>query len=146
VLAVVFAAVNAPLLATVLLGVFWKRATGHGAFAGLLAGLVAAIGHMELTLPVGAVRGWEGGWISVVHRYPSALTQSFWTAAIAFGANLLVTVAVSLGTEAKAENELTGLVHGLTEVEKKAAIWWMRPESLATVVLVVALVVSVLVG
>ena len=144
--AVVFAAVNAPLLGTVLLGVFWKRATGHGAFAGLLAGVAGALLHMGLTLPADAQRGWEGGWWAVAHRYPSALTQSFWTAAIAFGANLIVTVAVSLCTKAKSEKELAGLVHGLTKVEKKPKVWWMRPESLAVVVLAVAVVVSLLVG
>src|SRR6188474_2168486 len=36
VLQLVFAFVNAPLLATFLLGMFWKRATGHGAFTGLM--------------------------------------------------------------------------------------------------------------
>src|SRR5258708_5587316 len=42
VLQLVFAFVNAPLLATFLLGMFWKRTTGHGAFAGLVAGTVAS--------------------------------------------------------------------------------------------------------
>ena len=37
-LQLVFAFVNAPLFATFLLGMFWKRATGHGAFFGLLVG------------------------------------------------------------------------------------------------------------
>ena len=41
-LQLVFGFVNAPLFATFLLGMFWKRATGHGAFAGLLAGTAAA--------------------------------------------------------------------------------------------------------
>src|SRR5277367_4476702 len=41
-LQLVFGFVNAPLFATFLLGMFWKRATGHGAFAGLLAGTGAA--------------------------------------------------------------------------------------------------------
>jgi solute:Na+ symporter, SSS family len=36
-LQLVFAFVNAPLFATFLLGMFWKRATGHGAFSGLVA-------------------------------------------------------------------------------------------------------------
>src|SRR4029450_13523692 len=45
VLQLVFAFVNAPLLGTFLLGMFWKRATGHGAFAGLLAGTTAAAIH-----------------------------------------------------------------------------------------------------
>ena len=40
-LQLVFAFVNAPLFATFALGMFWRRATGHGAFAGLLAGTAA---------------------------------------------------------------------------------------------------------
>jgi SSS family solute:Na+ symporter len=35
-LQLVFAFVNAPLFATFLLGMFWRRATGHGAFFGLV--------------------------------------------------------------------------------------------------------------
>lgn len=46
-----FAFVNAPLFATFLLGMFWKRATGHGAFTGLLAGTLAAAFQHALTLP-----------------------------------------------------------------------------------------------
>ncbi len=41
-LQLVFGFVNAPLFATFLLGMFWKRTTGHGAFTGLLAGTSAA--------------------------------------------------------------------------------------------------------
>ena len=37
-LQLVFGFVNAPLFATFLLGMFWKRATGHGAFSGLVTG------------------------------------------------------------------------------------------------------------
>ena len=44
-----FAFVNAPLFATFLLGMFWKRATGHGAFLGLLAGTA----HNHQIAPVG---------------------------------------------------------------------------------------------
>src|SRR6266849_1000022 len=40
-LQLVFAFVNAPLFATFLLGMFWKRATGQGAFFGLVGGLIA---------------------------------------------------------------------------------------------------------
>lgn len=137
-LATVFAVVNAPLLATVLLGMFWKRATGHGAFAGLLAGVAAAVLHLGLTLPESAQRGWSGGWWGVAHHYPSALTQSLWTAIIAFAANLAVAVLVSLRTKAKADEDLKGLVHGLTKAQTNPRIWWMQPERLAVVVLVVA--------
>ena len=50
-LQLVFAFVNAPLFATFMLGMFWKRATGHGAFIGLLSGTLAAAVHHGLTLP-----------------------------------------------------------------------------------------------
>src|SRR5205807_4596402 len=53
-LQLVFAFVNAPLFATFALGMFCKRATGHGAFAGLVAGTFAAGIHHGLTLPAGA--------------------------------------------------------------------------------------------
>ena len=41
-LQLVFGCVNAPLFATFLLGMFWKRTTAHGAFAGLSLGTLAA--------------------------------------------------------------------------------------------------------
>ena len=40
-LQLVFSIVNAPLFATFLLGMFWKRTTGHAAFTGLVSGTVA---------------------------------------------------------------------------------------------------------
>ena len=52
-LQLVFTFVNAPLFATFLLGMFWKRTTGHGAFWGLVAGTLAAALHYELTAVVG---------------------------------------------------------------------------------------------
>ncbi|NJD11326.1 MAG: sodium/solute symporter, partial [Gemmatimonadetes bacterium] len=80
-LQLVFAFVNAPLFATFLLGMFWKRSTGHGAFSGLLAGTLAAALHHGLTLPVGApMGGIKGGWLgAVLHTYPSEMGQHFWT-------------------------------------------------------------------
>ena len=53
-LQLVFGFVNAPLFATFLLGMFWKRTTGHGAFAGLVAGTAAAAVHYQLTGVAGA--------------------------------------------------------------------------------------------
>ena len=64
VLQLVFAFVNAPLFATFLLGMFWKRATGHGAFFGLLAGTVAAAVHHGLTISAGSTPGVKGAWIA----------------------------------------------------------------------------------
>ena len=59
-LQLVFAFVNAPLFATFLLGMFWKRATGHGAFFGLVLGTLAAAVHHGLTLPDGRARRHQG--------------------------------------------------------------------------------------
>ncbi len=50
-LQLVFAFVNAPLFATFLLGMFWKRTTGHGAFTGLLSGTIAAAVHHGADTP-----------------------------------------------------------------------------------------------
>src|ERR1700733_6189468 len=66
-LQLVFSIVNAPLFATFLLGMFWRRTTGHAAFTGLLSGTVAALVHHGLTLPADAVPGLHGGWINTVH-------------------------------------------------------------------------------
>ena len=65
VLQLVFAFVNAPLFATFLLGMFWKRATGHGAFFGLLSGTVAAAIHHGLTISAGSTPGVKGAWIAI---------------------------------------------------------------------------------
>lgn len=62
-----FGFVNAPLFATFLLGMFWRRTTGHGAFVGLLCGMLAAALHYGLTVPAGATRLLKGGWLSPVH-------------------------------------------------------------------------------
>src|ERR1043166_3031402 len=63
ILQLVFSFVNGPLFATFLLGMFWKRTTGHGAFSGLLAGTVTAALHYGLTLPQGAEPGIHGGFL-----------------------------------------------------------------------------------
>jgi len=140
-LELVFAVVMAPLVATVLLGMFWKRATGHGAFAGLIAGTITALLHHGLTLPTDAHPGLHGGWITVVHSYPSDLAQNVWTALFAFSASLLVTVAVSLATTARPEAELRGLVYQLTS-RKANKVWWKRPEALAAAILLAVIVLN----
>lgn len=62
-LQLVFGFVNAPLFATFLLGMFWRRATGHGAFWGLLGGTTAAAIFHGLAHTKGAEAGIKGaGW------------------------------------------------------------------------------------
>jgi SSS family solute:Na+ symporter len=144
VLQLVFAFVNAPLLATFLLGMFWKRATGHGAFAGLVAGTAAAALHHGLTLPVGAVAGVKGGWLGVMASYPSEMAQNFWTAIDAWTVCFVVTIVVSLMTTPRADGELVGLVYSLTEKPRDAQlVWYQRPAVLGAIVLAAILALNV---
>jgi solute:Na+ symporter, SSS family len=144
-LQMVFAFVNAPLFATFLAGMFWKRATGHAAFSGLLAGVLAGLGHIGLTLPLGEGVSVKGGWLGVVHRYPSEMAQNFWTAIWAFLVCLIVTLVVSKLTKPRAERELVGLVYSLTpKPEEKDLPWWKRPVTLAMVVLAMAVALNLI--
>jgi SSS family solute:Na+ symporter len=139
-LQLVFAFVNAPLFATFALGMFWRRATGHGAFAGLLGGTLAAALHHGLSLPAGGHPGIKGGFLGLLHTYPSELAQTFWTAIIAWTTCFVVTIIVSLATRPRAVTELRGLVYSLTDRPNDQALPWIRrPWVLAAGVLVLTL-------
>ena len=136
-LQLVFAFVNAPLFATFALGMFWRRTTGHGAFGGLLSGTIAAALHHGLTLPAGAQPGVKGGFLGVLHTYPSELAQTFWTAIIAWSTCFVVTILVSLATRPKPAEELRGLVYSMTPRQTDQGLPWIRrPWVLAVAVLV----------
>ena len=139
-IAISFAVFYAPMLVTFLLGMFWKRTTGHGAFAGLISGFAAALAHYGLTLPTGEVRGVAGGWLTAMpHHAHGALAQNTGTALCGILANLIVTIAVSMFTTARPEAELTGLVYSLTPAPKSGAA--LR---LAGIVLLAAIAVSLI--
>jgi SSS family solute:Na+ symporter len=146
-LQLVFAFVNAPLFATFLLGMFWRRTTGHGAFFGLLAGTTAAAIHHGLALPHGAVPGLKGGFLGVVlHTYPSEMAQNFWTAIYAWTTCFVVTIVISLLTrQAKSEGDLKGLVYALTPRLKDHDLpWYKQPATLGIIVLALTLVLNVI--
>jgi SSS family solute:Na+ symporter len=144
-LQLVFAIINAPLFATFLLGMFWKRTTGHAAFTGLTTGTLAAVLHHGLTLPLGDAPGIHGGWLHVVYHYPSDMAQNFWTAIFAFFINLVVTIVVSFATKPRPEPELVGLVYSLTPKPVETHLeWYQKPSTLAIAVLVVAAVLNVI--
>ncbi len=144
-LQLVFAFVNAPLFATFLLGMFWKRATGHGAFVGLISGTIAAAIHHGVTLPHGATLGIKGGWFAVTHIYPSEMAQNFWTAIFAWSTCFAMTVLVSLLTKSRPDEQLKGLVYSLTErPAEDSMVWYKRPAVLGVIVLLGALVLNII--
>jgi len=146
-LQLVFAFVNAPLFATFLLGMFWRRSTGHGAFFGLLIGTLAAAAHHGLTLPLGGMAGIKGGFLgTVVHTYPSEMAQNFWTAIVAWTCCFTATILISLLTRrTKSDEELTGLVHSLTpRIVETGLAWHQRPAALGVVVLGLTLVLNII--
>ena len=138
-LQLVFGFVNAPLFGTFLLGMFWKRTTGHGAFSGLLGGTVAAAMTYGLSVAEG-----KGGWFGNLHEFPSAMAQNFWIAIVAWTTCVIVTIAVSLMTKPKADIELKGLVYGLTELPREEVAWYRRPVPLAIIVGVALTILNLL--
>ena len=139
-LQLVFGFVNAPLLATFLLGMFWKRTTGHGAFCGLVAGTTAATLTHGLTIAEG-----KGAWIGLAYEFPSSMAQNFWIALLAFAATFAVTVLVSLMTKPKAEGELKGLVYGLTQMpSQEGVLWYKRPSVIAVAASVACILLNFL--
>jgi SSS family solute:Na+ symporter len=143
----VFGFVNAPLFATFLLGMFWKRSTGHGAFFGLLAGTCASALHTALTAPT-------GNWLvnakvleKPVHVYGSDMAQNFWMAIYAWTTCFVLTIVISLATKrTKTDEELKGLVYSLTPKENhdEHLAWYAKPGTLAIAVIAVTIVLNMI--
>jgi SSS family solute:Na+ symporter len=145
-LQLIFAFVNAPLFAAFLLGMFWKRTTGHAAFWGLIGGTVSAAIHHGLTLPAGGEAGIKGGYFALVHTYPSEMAQNFWTAIYAFTAALVLTAVITFLTKrTKTDEDLKGLVYSLTpRIQDDSENWYQRPVVMAVIVGVLALALSII--
>lgn len=172
-LQLVFAFVNAPLFATFLLGMFWRRATGHGAFFGLIIGTLAAAVHHGITLPhtslvqaakalgttlpeniltvgsdiISKASGIKGGWLgSLEHVYPSEMAQNFWTAIFAWSFCFVATIVISMVTRRnKADKELVGLVYSLTPKPKdEHEAWYKRPVVFGMIVLALTILLNII--
>lgn len=134
-----FSFFNAPLFATFILGMYWKRMTPHAGWSGLVTGTAAAIAVFVLG---------ETGVIGL-----SAQGTSFVGAGAAFVVDIVVSVVVSLFTRPKPESELVGLVHSLTPRESRRpshtgedAGWYRRPAVLAAIVVVLVIALNVIFG
>ena len=139
-LQLVFSFVNGPLFATFVLGMFWKRATSNGAFYGLLLGTLAAAATHGLTIAEG-----KGGWISQSFVIGSGMAQAFAVASVSFIVNLVVTIAVSLVTKPKPDEELRGLVWSLTDKPKVEGLaWYQKASTLGLVLIILTLALNFL--
>ena len=137
-LQLVFGFVNAPLFGTFLLGMFWLRTTGHGAFFGLVSGTLAA----SLTHGLSMAEG-KGGWLGVVTTFPSTMAQNFWIAINAFVACVIVTVVVSMMSKPKTIEDLKGLTWGATERPQEGHLpWHEKPWILGVIVLICCLILN----
>ncbi|MBV2363672.1 sodium:solute symporter family protein [Streptomonospora nanhaiensis] len=129
-----FSFFNAPLFATFILGMYWKRMTPAAGWSGLVSGTLAAV-LVFLANNLGVIE-------------LSGQGASFVGAGAAFVVDILVSVVVTLFTRPKPDSELVGLVHSLTPRESRRAEttgedagWYRRPWVLALIagVIVVAL-------
>ena len=146
-LQLVFGFVNAPLFATFLLGMFWSRATGHGAFFGLLGGTLGAAAFHGLSLADGNVVGIKGGWIApMIHLPRSDMVQNFWIAITAWTTCMVLTFVVSLATRPlKSGADLKGLVYSMTpHAVSSDEVWYKRPAVLGVLVLIAVVILNII--
>ena len=140
----VFGFVNAPLFATFLFGMFWKRTTSTGAFFGLLGGTATSALFHSLTSAVGNVPGIKGGYLGVVQVFPSDMAQNFWLASFAFTVCFVLTLGISLATRrTKTDEELKGLVYSLTpKLKDEETAWYLRPAVLGVVLIACCVILN----
>jgi len=142
----VFGFVNAPLFATFLLGMFWARTTGTGAFLGLFGGISASALFHAMTIAMGNAPGVKGGYLTVVQTFPSEMAQNFWLASFAFITCFTLTLAISLATKrTKTDEELKGLVYSLTpKIKEEETAWYLRPAVLGIVLLIGCVILNII--
>ena len=149
----VFGFVNAPLFATFLLGMFWARTTGTGAFLGLFGGIGgSALFHALTTTKTNVdaaghvLNPMKGGYLGVHSQFPSEMAQNFWLAACAFSVCLVLTLVISLATRrTKTDEELKGLVYSLTpKIKADHLPFYQQPGVVGVALLIVCVILNFL--
>ena len=134
---------NAPLFATFILGMFWKRMTPTAGWVGLVSGTGAAV-------LVGLLSEDTLGGLSLGILPLSGQGASFVAAGAAFFVDILVSVLVSLVTAPKPESELRGLVYSLTPKSdfhgdtRGQPAWYQQPTKLAGIGLVTVAALNIM--
>ncbi len=132
---------NAPLFATFILGMFWKRMTATAAWTGLVSGTLAAVVVAFLSEDA-----FGSASVGVLHI--GGQGASFAAAGAAFVVDLVVSVVVTFMTQPRVESELRGLVYSLTPKEdlldEHADHWWLSAPKLAGVSLFLVIVLNII--
>jgi len=130
----------APLFATVLLGMLWKRATPAGGFWGLLAGTGSSVGMWAwVKVDPTALR------YVALSPYARDMAENMYRALWSCLTCALVTVIISLLTKPKSDEELKGLVYGATEIPSESYVTLLhRPWFWAVVVGAAFVIVNII--
>ena len=127
---------NAPLFATFILGMFWKRATPTAGWVGLVCGTLSAVGVFILS---------ETGVIDLPGQ-----GAAFLAASVAFVVDIVLMVIVSLVTTPKPASELRGLVYSetprsdLVDADAARHSWYQKPALVAGIALVMVIALNVI--
>jgi SSS family solute:Na+ symporter len=135
----IFSWVNAPLFATMLLGMFWKRTTSAGAFWGLIVGMFSSF-----MMFIGIKFAWLNPAVLTFSQNPSDMSNNLWRAWWAWLICFVLTIVISMVTKAKSDEELVGLVKGLTkEVKEEAHPFYQRPGFIAIIAFIIVLLLNI---
>ena len=135
----IFSWVNAPLFATMLLGMYWTRCTSAGAFWGLVLGMASSFAMF-----IGIKFSWLNPVILTFSENPSDMSNNLWRAWWAWLICFVATIVISYFTKPKPMEQLVGLVKGLTK--EKIGIdqpFCKKPEFIAIVSLVIAIALNI---
>ncbi len=133
---------NAPIFATFILGLYWKRMTATAGWVGLSAGTLAAV--VVAWLSEDAFGSWSTGTIPL-----GGQGAAFVAASTAFVVDVALSVVVSLVTEVKASQELKGFVwsetpkEDLVDPNEAKYPWYRRTLPLAGIALVMVIALNV---
>jgi SSS family solute:Na+ symporter len=135
----IFSWVNAPLFATMLLGMFVRWITPNGAFWGLLAGMGSSF-----TMFLAVKFDWIDPRMLTLSNVQSDMAANFWRAWWAWLICFVLTILISLFTKKKTDEELVGLVKGMTPAAVADGIpWYRKPETFAIVSVIVLIILNI---
>jgi len=144
-LQLLFSFFNAPLFATFILGMFWKRMTPTAGWVGLVFGTITAI--VIAVLSEDALGGFSMGILPL-----SGQGASFVAAGVAFVVDIVISYVVTLASQSKPDRELVGLVYSLTPKENfhdprdAHDAWYQKPGILASIALVLVIGLNLVFG